>query len=174
MSEASARQPTASSCMSKMVVPASPSAPSAAWAARSTTSRSGYRPNGVMAVPMIQTRSAIAVLLLSCAASGDPARAAGSDRSEAKGDRLGALVVGAGTEGGERDPHAQTDVSRVGLDVLQVGFDDPSPVEVHHCRHVRDRHVRGGAVHDRERPYRAGGGERPALERLLPASGARV
>src|SRR6476469_329207 len=90
--------------------PASAIAPSAASAARSMMSLSGYLPNFVIVIPRIQTSSLI---------GGVPSLSR-SGRLEAVAHGLGASVVVADGVGGELDLHAELHVLGVGLGVDDV------------------------------------------------------
>src|SRR5258706_4260849 len=96
------RLPAASTPICFIVTPRSFNAPSAASAARSTLSLSGYLPNLVMWIPRIQTLSAISSPL-------------GSDRLEAEADGFGAVVVSADRVGRELHFHPEMDVIRIGI-----------------------------------------------------------
>src|SRR5438552_12431628 len=87
------RLPAASTPICFIDTPPSFSAPSAASAARSTVSLSGYLLNFVMWIPRIQMLSAISVLR--------------SDLFEAEADGLSAVVVGADRVRRELDLHAE-------------------------------------------------------------------
>src|SRR3954453_10828950 len=96
------RLPAASTPICLIETPPSFSAPSAASAARSTVSLSGYLPNLVMWIPRIQTLSAISSPL-------------GSDRFEAEADSFGAVVVSADRVRRELHLHAEVNVIRIGV-----------------------------------------------------------
>src|SRR6516165_2270436 len=103
---ASMRFPAPSTSRSWTVTAPSSSAAMDASAARSITSLSRYRPNFVIAAPMIHTSlSATLGLLVLRPASG---------RLVGEADRLGPIVVRPGSEGGQPDRHADPDLVGVG------------------------------------------------------------
>src|SRR5579862_4534020 len=173
MAEASMRQPTASTPMSAIPAPASSRAPRAASLARSTVSLSGYRPNFVMAVPMIHTVSAtVAPCPRGCSAATAVAR--GSGGGEGEGDRLGPLLVPAAGEG--REPHLHAEIDLLGLRARldQVGLHHAATVELDDAGDVGDRDRRSGPIDDREGPERPGLGQVLLGELPLPAPRAGV
>src|SRR6185437_8906541 len=115
------RLPAASTPMSCIDTPASRSAPCAAWAARSTMSRSGCFPNFVIVIPRIQTSSVMSR----------------SYRLEAESNCFGAGLVPAQHVRREPDPHADVDVVGRRLDVDDVGS-HLRPVAIDHGRNERD------------------------------------
>src|SRR6056297_1428625 len=119
------RLPAARMPMSAMETPASARAAMAAWAPRSTVSRSGCLPNLVMLIPRIQMSSLIS-------------RSSRRDRREAETDRLDTAVVGAHRIGGQADLHAERHVLVVGGHVDQVA-PHARAVAVDHRSHVRHR-----------------------------------
>src|SRR5215211_3999577 len=114
--------PTAMTCTSRMVRPASSRAPRLASAARSRASRSRWRRKGVIAVPMIHTSSLIAVSPL------------GRVVGVAERDRLGSVVVGAGPVGDHPDRHVEVDGGGFRGHVDEVGLHEGTVVEAHQHR----------------------------------------
>src|SRR3954452_15616398 len=152
------RLPAARMPMSFMVTPASARAAMAAWAARSTVSRSGCLPNFVMLIPRMKTSSLIA---------------SRSQGLVAEADGLGAVVVRPGHERGQLDLHAERHVLgiRIGVDHVAahrgaVAVDDPG--------HERHGHTGGGEGHDGERLQLALVGDRGVLELGGEARGTGV
>src|ERR1700712_3292772 len=167
---AAIRFPAASTPISAMLTPASASAPVAAWAARSTVSRSGCLPNLVMRMPSIQI-SSLALIGIAPSSTGD-------DRSfgglEAEANRFGALGVGADGVGGEPNLHAIADVLGIRLDVDEVGPHPGTVRAVDHGSNERGRDPRRGEGDDRERAHGALGRDRNGGELGREATGARV
>src|SRR6202022_1233692 len=186
------RFPAASTPLSAMVTPASESAPMAAWAARSTASRSGCLPNLVIRIPRIQTSSL--PFIVDAPSSGDQCRVVGDGREsvvhrggramldtsqrsrdgfEAKPHRLVALGIGADRGGGEPPFHSVMAVLGMGLDVDEVGADSGA-VTVDHGRHKWSGDARRRERDDRERPHCALGRDRDGGELGGEAVGAGV
>ncbi len=92
----------------------------------------------------------------------------------AEADRLGARGVGADCERGQRDLHAEGHAGRVRVDADDVGLDHAAAVQVDDAGHVRDRHLRRGPVHDRERPQHPVIGQPAGPEGTAAAVRARV